>query len=180
MRAYFLLSFCCVALFSACSLYYAINRVDSKFFSNDQKKLLGEINAVSGYGSGYDEDLNLDYFFVKNQSMINSKNVDRDVSAVLRSTGENNSIDLFERILYLHELTLYVMGYYKKIEYWSGYTYIEKYLLPSLENYEALLQKNIYSLYTYRDTEAKKKEFAERISIELRGYWNVDLWQTVR
>ena len=180
MRTYFLLSFCCAALFSACSLYYAAIRVDSKFFSDDQKRLLDQVNAVSGYAVGYDEDLNLDYFFVKNQGMVNGKTVDRDVAAVLKSTGENNSIGLFERILYLHELTLYVMEYYKKIEYWSGYTYIDKYLLPSLINYETLLQKNIYSLYSYRDTEAKRKEFAEKASIELRGYWNVDLWQTVR
>ena len=167
-------------MFSACSLYYAATRVDSKFFSDDQKELLGKICAVSGYGAGFDEEMNLDYFFVKSQHLINNKNTDREVLNILKSTGESNSVDLFERILYLHELTLYVMARHKGIENWTGYTYINEYLLPSLENYEALLQKSIYSLYAYRQTEAKRKEFAEKISIELRGYWNVDLWQTVR
>jgi len=180
VKARFLLFFCYMTLFSACSLYYAINRVDSKFFSDDQRKLLNKTCAVSGYGTGFDEEMSLDYFFVNNQRTVNSKNVDKEVSDVLKSTGENKSLDFFEKILYLHELTLNIMERYKEIEDWRGYTYIEKYLLPSLENYEALLQKNIYSLYAYRDAEAKRKEFAEKISIELRGYWNVDLWQTVR
>lgn len=180
MKARFLLLFCCTVLFSACSLYYAVSRVDSKFFSEDQKRLLGKICSVSGYGTGFDEEMNLDYFFVKNQNLINSKNVDKDVLDILKSTGEKNSTGLFERILYLHELSLYVMERHKEIDNWAGYTYINKYLLPSLESYETLLQKNIYSLYTYRQTEAKRKEFAEKISVELRGYWNVDLWQTVR
>ena len=180
MKTRFLLFFCCAALFTACSLYYTAIKVDSKFFSDGQKKLLDEICAVSGYGAGFDEETNLDYFFVKSQNLINSKNVDKDIVNILKSTGENKSIDFFERILYLHELTLYVMERYKAIEDWAGYTYINKYLLPSLENYEALLQKNIYSLYSYRKTEARRKEFAEKISVELRGYWNVDLWQTVR
>ena len=180
MKARFLLSFCCAALFSSCALYYAINRVDSKFFSDDQKNLLDKICAISGYGIGFDEDINLDYFFVKNQNMVNNKSIDKEVSNILKPTGENNSINLFERVLYLHELTLYVMARHKEIENWGGYTYIEKYLLPSLETFEALLQRNIYSLYAYRNTEIKRKEFAEKINIELRGYWNVDLWQTVR
>jgi len=180
VRAYFLLFFCCAALLSGCSLYYAVNRVDSRFFSDDQKKSLDKICTVSGYGSGFDEEVNLDYFFVKNQNMVNSKNVDKDVLNILKSTGEKNSVDLFERILYLHELSIYVMKYHKKIESWNEYTYIDKYLLPSLEGYEALLQKQMYSLYAYQNTEARRKEFAEKISVKLRGYWNVDLWQTVR
>ena len=181
MKARFLLSFCfcCAALFSACSMYYNVSRVDSKFFSGDQKKLLDKINAVSGYGTGFDEEINLDYFFINNQRTVNSKNADKEVLDILKSAGEKGNVDLFERILYLHELTLYVMERHKEIEDWRGYTYIEKYLLPPLESYEALLQRNIYGLYSYRNTESKRKEFAAKISAELKGYWDVDLWQTV-
>jgi hypothetical protein len=183
VKTRFLLLVCCLTLFSlffACSLYYAMTRVDSKFYNDGQKKLLWEICDISGYGTGFDEDMSLDYFFIKNQSKVAAKNTERAVRDALKSAGEKDSVELFERILYLHELTLYVMKYHENIENWSGYTYLNKYILPPLENYEALLQKNVSNLYAYSVADIKRKEFAKKIDDELKGRWDADLWQTIR
>ncbi|MDR3238313.1 MAG: hypothetical protein LBT84_07410 [Spirochaetia bacterium] len=182
MKARFILFFVLAsALFSGCSLYYAAIKTESKFYSGDQLDLLEKICAASGYGHGFDEDTNLDYFFVNNRARAADKAVDSAVRGVLKSAGESAGVDLFEKILYLHELTLYTMKRHEELDYWKGYTYISKYLLPALEQYEGLIQRNISALYpSYLNAENKRKESAEKIKEEFKESGNVDFWQTVR
>ena len=171
-----------MSCFTACNLYYSIIRGESSLFSGSQHGLMEKTCSVSGYGHGYDDEMELDYFFVRDKVQAASKSIDSELRGVFRSAGEKESVAYFESIIYLSELMRLKNQYYEKIELWKHYTYINNYLLPQFQGYEALIRKAILSNYpSYTGKmEARRKEFTEQIIKELRKSNEVNLWENIR
>lgn len=146
-------------------MYFAMSRGVSDYYSEEQQALLEKTTAAAGYSFGYDEDIDLNYVFEAAPDKISAKPAyNREVRQAFTAAGEKKSTDFFERILYLRELTKATMAKYEKFERWTEYTNIKVYLLPPLEGYISVLQKEFLSIYPASSvaSEKNRKELAAK------------------
>ncbi len=130
-----------------CSYYYSVFRKNSVYYTESERDLLKKTTAICGQGFGYDPDVDLDYVFVNNFTRTAAPDRDAALQKVFRNVGRKEAVDFFEKIYALREATVYVMNGYEKREKWTEHTYLKKYLLPPLEEYCGLLEKNLLALY---------------------------------
>ncbi len=134
--------------FLNCSYYYSLFRKNSTYYSENEKDLLKKTTAICGHGYGYDPDVDLDYVFVNNFTKTQAADRDAALQKVFRNIGQKDAVSFFEKIYALREATIYLMDRYEKKEKWTEQTYLKKYLLPPLEEYCGLLEKNLLVLYS--------------------------------
>lgn len=166
--------------FYGCGMFYSMTKVESDFFNERQSQLAAKTCGVSGYEHGFDEDTNLDYFFVRDKvKAAAAKKVETDLRAVFKTAGETDSIDYLEKITYLHELMKQKMLCYEQMELWKFHTYIKNYLLPAFDGYESIIKKAVLTNYPSHGgrIETKRQEFAKIIKRDLRKLHEVDLWE---
>jgi hypothetical protein len=152
-----------------CGYYYSLFRKNSTYYSENERDLLKKTTAICGQGYGYDPDVDLDYVFVNNFTKGPAADRDAALQKVFRNIGQKDAVGFFEKIYALREATVYVMNGYEKKGKWTEQTYLKKYLLPPLEEYCGLLEKNLMALYADygASIDSRKKEIRLRVQDDM-------------
>lgn len=153
-----------------CSIWYNLTKKESKYYTPDELVMLQETTSAGGFSYGYDPDLDLDYIFVA--GTYSAKELEAKSKAmrdVLIKYDNKRVVAFYEKIFRLQSIIEWNMNYYEKKEKWEKYTLIKKYILPDIEKYTEMLEKNILLIdKDYRGIiEERKKQIKSNVEKEL-------------
>jgi len=170
-----------LCLFQAgCATYYHILGPDKSTFYADQESSILEKTVKSiDFDYEYDADLDIDYVFSLYHGFTDFKPGDKELSQALDGMDSAALISYSEKIYWLRRIAVYKLERYRNQGDWKNYTFIEKYLLPPLDYYSDLLEKQALK---------KDKSYADRIdkrkkAIDRRALWEMrrkefeELWK---
>lgn len=128
---------------SSCSTFYSIFRQKSKYYTIEEKKILDETIKASNYNYGYNPDIDLEYFFAYPNDPQNRAKKQSSMNEALKGVDSNDLIGYYEKIYGLKVKTLHKMELLKNKKDWSEYTLVEKYYLPTLDDYIGLIEGQV-------------------------------------
>jgi len=152
-----------------CSLYYKVFKKESTYYTGQEKTILSETTGALGFGYGFDPSVKLDYIFTHAYSEAALKENEKKLNEIMKKYEPAAAISFYEKIYQLEQVTLFKMNEYKEDEDWKQYTYIEKYLLPPLQQYLGLLEKSVLSVSSDygKVIDARKKEISDQVKKDL-------------
>lgn len=172
-----------MCLFTArCATYYHIvsfNEPKSVFFSEQEKEILEKTVKSIDFDYGYDPELDIDYVVPMTQGFTEFKAGEGGLARALDGVDGDTLADYSNKIYRLKKTTLLKMEKYREDENWKNYTFINKYLLPPLDYYSGLIEKQAIKKsrsYIYQ-IDNKKKEIDDSIQYEMRHEEFNNLWK---
>jgi hypothetical protein len=171
----------CLCLFTVrCATYYHIFSGDkSTYFTEQETELLNKTTHSIDFDYGYDQGMDLDYVFPVTQGYTTFKEGDKELSRTLESIDSKTVVSYFEKIYRLKMITGMRMEKFREDGNWRNYTYIQKYLLPPIDHYADVLERQAvkrdrnYSA----EVEKRKKAIDENIRFEKRKLDFEALWK---
>ncbi|MCP4130465.1 MAG: hypothetical protein GY754_05740 [bacterium] len=150
--------------FMQCSMYYYFFKDESTFFTPRERQMLASTTQAVGYDYGYDVKVSLDYVFPAAPGDGDISGKGSAMATALATYDGKAVVAFYEKMYTLRAMTLFKMAEYKEDEDWKEFTYIEKYLLPSLEKYVTLLQgQALRKEASYGSIIEKRKKLIEDI-----------------
>jgi hypothetical protein len=142
----------------------ALTKKESDFFNSNEIKMLEATTSVIGYDYGYDSEPDLDYVFTYKYSEKGVKNKPGKLGGALEGFDKSSLVRFYEKVYILRFKTIKVRGKYRENREWKEYTHVDKYLLPSLEKYIQLLEKQVLvKAPDYRSRIASRKKEIEAV-----------------
>jgi len=166
-------------LLANCSTYYRMFGEKSTYFTDEEKALLGRISQSLDYDYGFDVDLKVDYVFsytylekeIPENEKLKKETVakDKNLNNALKGYSRDSVKAFYEKIYKLRCINSHWMNYYKEKKDWKNYTYLEKYILPSVVTFTDLLEKNVIQAdKAYAaGIEQRKKEIEKQAELEI-------------
>lgn len=127
-----------------CATYYhmfSFTVPKSTYYTEQERELLEKTTKSIEFDYGYNADLDLDYVFPVTGGYTGFKAGDRDLSKVLDGVDSKTLVAYSEKIYRLRKITVMRMEYYRSAGQWNNYTLISKYLLPPIEFYSSMMEK---------------------------------------
>ena len=168
----------CLSMVQCATYYHIFEGPQSTFYTEQEKQLLEKTTKSIDFDYGYDQDMDLDYVFPRTQGYTEFKPGDRDLSQALDGVDDNTLIAFSEKIYWLKKFTVIKMDEYGKSGNWKFYTYINKYLLPSIDHYAAMVEKQAVRRDNYQyEIEKRKKSIDNKIRKEMLRREFEELWR---
>jgi hypothetical protein len=174
-----ILVFLCVSLTSCATYYHWFGEDKSSFYTDQEKAILEKTTKAIEFDYGYNDDFNLDYFFPVYQGFTEFKPGDKELSKAVDGMNSETLVSYSEKIYWLQRVAKYKMGRYERAGDWKNYTYIEKYLMPPLNHFSDLLEKQALKRdksYAGR-IEKRKKAIDRKVFFIMRRKEFEDLWK---
>ena len=131
-----------VALFQ-CSYYHKAFQKKSQYYTETEQRMLAETTAAITFSYGYDADVELDYVVMYPYTKQDFPKKEKALQQLIASYDTDEYVSFYEKMYYLKALCVQQIEMFKKNKEWKEATYIQSYLLPPLEEYVALLEKNV-------------------------------------
>jgi len=131
-------------LLTRCATYYHMfdfTMPRSTFYTEQEKQILQKTTKSIEFDYGYNPDLDLDYVFPATKGYTEFKAGDRELSQALDGVDNRTLIDYSEKVYRLRKLTAMRMEKYRSSGQWDNYTLISKYLMPPLDFYSTMVEK---------------------------------------
>jgi hypothetical protein len=176
-----LLAFMCLFT-TRCATYYhmfSFNDPKSHFYSEQEKVILEKTVKSIEFDYGYDPELDLDYVVPLTQGFTDFKAGEKELARALEGVDGVTLADYNETIYRLKKTTFMKMEKYREDGNWKNYTFISKYLIPPLDHYYGLIEKQTLKknkAYLY-EIDDKKKTMDDRINYDIRRKEFDDLWK---
>lgn len=142
-----------------------LTRKQSSLFSENEKIMVNETTASIDFKYGYDPDLEIDYVFRAGsftESEIKAKSP--EMKKVLLKYTSKEIIPFYEKILQMKETQIWKMNYLRNGKKWVNSTYLEKYILPEMEQYFIILENNVLQIDpAYAGTIEKRKIYLKKL-----------------
>jgi hypothetical protein len=176
-----MVAFACLFL-TRCAAYYNVvsfTNPKSTFYTEQEKKLLEKTVKSIEFDSGYDPSLNLDYVYPLTQGFTEFKAGDKDLSRALDDSDSQTVIGYSEKIYRLKTLTEMKKEKYRGNGDWKNYTFIDKYLLPPLNHYSGVLEKQAVKRdRKYQgEIEKRKNSIEKEVKYEMDRKEFDDIWK---
>lgn len=124
-----------------------LTRKESKLFSETEKIMVNETASSIDFKYGYDPDLEIDYIFKAGtftESEIKSKSP--EMKKVLLKYDSKEIISFYEKIYQMKEIQTWKMNYLRNKKNWVNSTFLQKYMLPEMEQYYVILENNVMQI----------------------------------
>jgi len=152
-----------------CMYYYQYFGIRSDTFSQREIGIIDRTTQAIQFDYGYDDGLDVDYFFPLPNSMAALKNNEAKFIKAIDDIDNNTLVAFYEKVWQNHEKAVLQKEYFGARKKWKEYTYVSKYLLPGIEEYTLLLEKYIVK---------RDPDYGSRIAVRkaaIRGRVNQDL-----
>jgi len=178
IRCAMIILFC---MFQArCATYFHIFGAGRSTFYNDRELAILEktVKAID-FGYGYDPDIDLNYVFSLYHGFSDFKPEDKELTQAIDGMGPETLITYSEKIYWLTRVAVFKLERYKELGDWKNYTFVKKYLLPPLNFYSDLLEKQALKKdKSYADQiDKRKREIDLKIQWEMRRREFERLWK---
>jgi hypothetical protein len=163
-----------------CATYYHIFGPEKSTFYNDRElEILEKTVKAIDFGYGYDPDINLNYVFSLYHGFSDFKPDDKELTQAIDGMDSETLITYSEKIYWLKRVASFKLERYRETGDWKNYTFIRKYLLPPLDFYSDLLEKQALKKdKSYADRIDKRKmEIDQKIQWEMRRREFERLWK---
>lgn len=165
-----------------CAAYYNIvsfTNPKSTFYTEEEKKLLEKTVKSIEFDSGYDPILDLDYVYPLTPGFTGFKAGDRELSKALEDSDNQTLIGYSEKIYRLKTITEFKMEKYKSNGDWKNYTFINKYLLPPLDHYSAVVEKQALKRDRkyQNEIDSRKNSIEKKVKYEMDKKEFEDIWK---
>ncbi len=147
MKAGRLLIYILPFLLMSCSTWTDLTKKESSFYTEKEKIILEETTSSISFRYGYETDIEIDYVYAAGKfssSDIQAKS--SKMKEVLKKYSTKEIISFYEKIYRMKEIASWKKNDYKKDKDWAKFTLLEKYLLPEIELFTDVLEKNVLSL----------------------------------
>lgn len=162
MKIRILLTACACIFLTKCATYYHMADFTipkSTYYTPQERELLGKTTKSIEFDYGYDPDLELDYVFPLYKGFTEFKPADKELSQVLQGVDPVTLRAYNEKIYRLKTMTALRMEQYRSSGKWNNYTLINKYILPPIDFYSSMMEKQaIKKDKDYINTIEKKKK----------------------
>jgi len=172
-----------MCLFMArCATYYRIfsyNEPKSTFYTGGEKAILEKTVKSLDFDYGYDPALDLDYVVPLTEGFSEFRAGEGELARALADVDGRALADYNDKLYRLKKITLMKLEQCREDRIWKNYTFINKYLLPPLEYYSGLIEKQAIkrnSSYA-REIDNRKRAVDESIEFEMRRKEFNDLWE---
>lgn len=165
-----------------CATYYRIfsfNEPKSVLYTEQEKEILEKTVKSIDFDYGYDGELDIDYVVPMTEGFTEFKAGEGDIARALEGVDGGTLADYNDKIYRLKKTTLMKMEQYRADGNWKNYTYINKYLMPPLDYYSGLIEKQAVKKnrsYLY-EIDKKKKAIDDSIQFEMRREEFNELWK---
>lgn len=136
-----------------------LTKKESKLFSEVEKIMINDTTASIDFKYGYDPDLEIDYVFKAGtftDSEINAKSP--EMKKVLLKYSSKEIISFYEKIFQIKETQIWKMNYLKSRKKWVNSTYLQKYIMPEMEQYYVILENNVLQIDAAYSTQIEKRK----------------------
>ncbi|GEM_PF-1828367 len=113
------------------------------FFTREEIAILESTTHALDLDYGYDEETNLAYIYSFSYSDTNIKQKERFFTEVLEKLKSNSLLNFYKKIYRLYVMTKHRMDFYKDKKEWKYYIFIKNELLPPVQLFYNLLERNI-------------------------------------
>jgi hypothetical protein len=169
----------CLLLVRCATYYHLLGEDKSTFYSDQQKIILEKTLKSIDFDNGYSQDVDLNYLYPLYQGFTVFKQGDKELLRAIDGMDAITLISHSEKIYWLKNVAAYKMRRYEKSGDWKNYTYVEKYLLPPIQYYSELLEKQALKKdKTYADRIEKRKTAIDRnVLLKMRRKEFEELWK---
>ena len=138
-----LMAVMCLFLTRCASYYHILSFTvpKSTYYTDQERELLDKTTKSIDFDYGYDANLDLDYVFPLSKGYTEFKAGDKELSRVLDGVDNRTLIAYSEKIYRLRKMTAMRMEQYRSAGQWNNYTLVNKYLLPPLDFYSSMMEK---------------------------------------
>ena len=136
-----------------------LTKKESKLFSEVEKIMINETTASIDFKYGYDPDLEIDYVFKAGtftDSEINAKSP--AMKKVLLKYSSKEIISFYEKVFQIKETQIWKMNYLKSRKKWVNSTYIQKYIMPEMDQFYVILENNVLQIDAAYSTQIEKRK----------------------
>jgi len=136
-----------------------LTKKESKLFSEVEKIMINETTASIDFKYGYDPDLEIDYVFKAGtftDSEINAKSP--EMKKVLLKYSSKEIISFYEKVFQIKETQIWKMNYLKSRKKWVNSTYIQKYIMPEMDQFYVILENNVLQIDAAYSTQIEKRK----------------------
>lgn len=176
-----ILALMCLSM-ARCATYYRIfsfNEPKSVLYTEQEKEILEKTVKSIDFDYGYDPELGIDYVVPVTQGFTEFKAGEGEIARALDGVDGEALASYNEKIYRLKKTTLLKMEKCREDGNWKNYTFINKYLLPPLNHYSGLIERQTMKknrAYIY-EADKKKKEIDDSLEFEMRRKEFEDLWK---
>lgn len=142
-----------------------LNRKKSVLFTDTEKVMADETSAAIDFKYGYDPDLEMDYVFKSgNLTEQNISSKSPEMKKVMAKYSTKEILSFYEKAFQMKEIQVWKMNYLRNRKNWTNTTYIEKYMLPVMEQYFAILENNVLPIDPYYTEKlGKRKVYLQKL-----------------
>ncbi|MBP7737363.1 MAG: hypothetical protein KA369_15390 [Spirochaetes bacterium] len=169
-------------LLTRCATYYHMFDFTvprSNFYTEQEKEILEKTTKSIEFDYGYNPNLDLDYVFPVTKGYTEFKAGDKDLSRALDGVDSTTLIAYSEKVYRLRKMTAMRMEKYRTSGQWDNYTLISKYLMPSLDFYSGMVEKQ--AMKRDRDymnnIEKKRKDLDRKTKQEMYRKEFDEIWK---
>ena len=139
----------------------------SPLYSSLDKDILARTTEAINYNYGYEEDLELDYFYFDSYRDLKRNNPKiKNFREAAKKFKLKNLISFYEKIYRLKLSTEIKMEQFKEDEEWKDYVYIKNYIYPPLEKYFSLLERTVLGRSRSYKRKIKKRKKIIKAEVE--------------
>lgn len=127
-----------------CATYYhmfSFSQPKSTFYTEQELEILEKTTRSIDFDYGFDQNLELDYIYPVSQGYAEFRTNENDMAKALEGIDGKTLVAYNEKIYLLKKRTVRKMEKYRESSDWRSYTFIGKYILPPLDHYSALIEK---------------------------------------
>lgn len=176
-----ILAIMCLFL-TRCATYYhlfSFTVPKSTYYTEQELQLLEKTTKSIEFDYGYDANLDLDYVFPVSKGYTEFKAGEKDLARALESVDSKTLIAYSEKIYRLKKKTALRMERYRSAGQWNNYTLVSKYLLPPIDFYSSMMEKQ--AIRRDRDymnnIEKRKKSLDKKTEYEMIRKEFEDMWK---
>ncbi len=171
----------CLFLTRCATYYHMFDFTVSKstFYTDQEREMLEKTTKSIDFDYGYNPSLDLDYVFPVSKGFTEFKGGDKDLSRVLEGVDSKTLIAYSEKVYRLKKITAMKMDRYRESGQWNNYTLISKYLLPPIDFYLSVIEKQ--AMKRDRDymnnIEKRKKSIDKKMEYEIHRKEFEEIWK---
>jgi len=142
-----------------CGLWYSFTKKESTYYTEEEKVMLDATTAAIDFRYGFDPGLELDYVYrAGNFPDRELEGKSKKMLEALKQFDKQKVVAFFEKMFRLKETLSLRMKEAEKDEEWEDYTLLQKYILPDMEKYIEMLEKNVLLIdRDYKNTIEERK-----------------------
>jgi hypothetical protein len=165
-----------------CATYYhmfSFTQPKSKFYTEQEKEILDKTTRSIDFDYGFDQNMELDYIYSTSQGYSGFKTNEKDMAKALEGVDGKTLLAYNEKIYLLKKKTAMKMERYRESSDWRSYTFINKYLMPSIDHYSLLIEKQAArkSGASQYDIEKRKKDLDRKIKADSNREEFENIWK---